>query len=380
MPTTPFVPSIPRCLWGLLAVMPAVGAPLPTDPPPLTPQEIQVRWAPPAAELYAGQTFELTLEVTTGGSEEESGLLQLFPQTLDLPVQIEAFGGLERLTLAPPTAGRGPTAVVDGSMIAGTGPYVDPADPARQLYRLTRRLRAVRAGRIELPAPIARYATATEFREDFVRGRIPVDRIERSARGEALVLEILPLPESDRPFSFDGAIGGYALEQAVDPNAVRVGESMVLHVLVRGATPFDDVPAPRVESMDGLDVLGVKRASVEDGTSFTFELVARSMDATLTPQVTFTSFDPLAASPAYVTLSPGRLPVSIRPAAPGEEEAQAPPLVGAQGAQQTPDERTGEGTTERPRLVWTPLVLGSILAIAFASVVRRRRARGATTP
>lgn len=377
-------------LVGALAVPVGAGAPLPAQDRPLATDVLRVQWVVPAAPVYAGQTFELSLDVLLEGDVEGAGLLQLFPQPVELPVQVDGFARVERLQLAPwPDDEAAARVVVDGDVAPADGPFTVEGDPDGVVrYRITRLAQLLRSGAVELPAPTARYAIATEFRDDFVQGRVPVDRIERNARGSAATLEALGLPERGRPLTFDGAVGRFELLAAVEPRSAAVGETLSLRVLVVGATPFHAVPAPQVDAGDWVDILGVTRKDVEGGTEFTYDLVARSIEVKEMPPVTLTAFDPEADPPDYVKHTAPELAVSISPAFTAETFA---PVAGrgnttsgsgpggSDGFGGSGDAGPGEAE-EGKKLLWTPLVLGMILSLAFLSVVRRRMllARGAS--
>ncbi|MEM9802953.1 MAG: hypothetical protein AAGA20_21695, partial [Planctomycetota bacterium] len=184
---------------------------------PNAPQEVEleVRWIAPD-RLFVGQTFDLAVEIEIPAPPDELGFVQLFARPLDLPVQLDAFAGVDGLVFAPGADGEGPTLVVDGEVVAGD------AVGAQLAWRIVRRARASRAGAIALPAPSVRFATATRFEEDLVRGRVPLDRTESVARGEATELAVNALPEVGRPIEFEGAIGAFELLASVDRNAVDV--------------------------------------------------------------------------------------------------------------------------------------------------------------
>lgn len=361
--------------------------PLPPGAAPFADEVVSIEWSTVPETIYAGQTFDLSFDVLV---LESAGLLQLFPQVLDLPLQIEAFGRVDRIGLAPPatvtsddqtatSAGAiaRATVVVDGDVVTAVGPFAleGDADGIRR-YRVTRQAHVYRAGLIELAAPTARYATATAFREDLVRGRVPVDRSEQTARGAATSLEVISLPRDGCPVTYDGAVGTFELSLAVEPRAARVGDTVRLSVHVAGATPMHGVPAPRVDAGDDVDILGTSRRAEDDGTTFVFELAFRTTTPTETPAVTLTAFDPDADPPGYFIHTVPALPVAIRAPAP-----ETSPRMGQGTASTTSPPDPGNGSVDepdedsRPKLIWTPLVLGGILSLAFLSRLRRRRLR-----
>jgi hypothetical protein len=343
---------------------------------PVQAQEVELRWLPPDGDIYQGQTFELTLEVMAT-TPEAGGFVQLFPQPLGLPLQLEGLTSLEQLELMP-WADRGECSLVlDGEIVRATD--VDP-DPAVTQLRLTRLARARRSGEIALPETAGRYAVSSAFREDLVRGSVPVDRVERAALGALLVLDILPLPEAGQPVNFEGAVGPMTVKVSVEPNRVRVGETLQLEVTLLGGSLNEGRAEPRLTAVDGLRLIGTLseglRAEGRFGRTFRYDLEATSTAPTLTPTVSLVAFDPEAAPPGYRTLTAGPLPIAIRPGPrSGTSAGTAPEAIAGQEPPPAPLEDADE-PPKKGRLIWTPAVLLFIVVLAALSARRRRRSGG----
>ena len=335
---------------------------------PVHAQEVELRWELPAGDIYQGQTFPLTLEVTAT-APAQGGFVQLFPQPLGLPVQIEGFGAIEQLELVPREDTGDCSVVLDGELARAQD--LDP-DPSVTRLRLTTLARPRRSGPAALPEITARYAVTSAFRDDLVRGSVPVDRTEGAARGAGATLDVLPLPEADQPIDFEGAVGDITLEVSVTPNRVMVGETLQLEVSCLGGSLNDGRAEPRLEAVEGLRVVGRRSERTwggqRVGRTFWYDLEATSTAAIATPAIRLVTFDPLADPPAYRTLEGPPLPVAIRPA-PG---SATPPSPGAQGAPAV-GEQPAPDPAEKPRLRWTPAVMGFIVLLAVASTLRRRR-------
>lgn len=351
--------------WCPLAL--AMGAAA-AGAPPVHAQEVALRWDLPARDIFQGQTFPLTLEVTAT-APPRGGFVQLFPQPLGLPIQIEGFGAIEQLELVPRADTGDCSVVLDGELTRASD--LDP-DPNVTRLRLSCLARARRSGPAALPAITARYAVTSAFRDDLVRGSIPVDRTEGSARGDAVTLNVLPLPEADQPIDFEGAVGSLALEVGVTPNRAMVGETLQLEVSCLGGSLNDGRAEPRLEAVEGLRVVGHRSERTLEGDrvgrTFWYDLEATSTAAIATPAVRLVIFDPVADPPAYRTLEGAPLPVAIRPA-PGSAPSSPPSAPGAPAT----EEDSAPEPSEKPRLVWTPAMLGIIVLLAVASTLRRRR-------
>ncbi len=348
-----FSPPTPG--WRPLALAVGLAA---ASAPPLHAQEVELRWELPPGDIYQGQTFPLTL-VVTATAPAEGGFVQLFPQPLGLPVQIEGFGAVDQLDLVPLDGAGDCSVVLDGELVKAED--LDP-DPTVTRLRLTRLARTRRSGTAALPEITARFATTSAFREDLVRGSVPVDRSEGDARGDGATLPVLPLPEEGQPIGFEGAVGAMELEVSVAPNRVRVGETLRLRVSLLGGSLNSGRAEPRLEAVRGLRVVGERSEGIwggqRVGRTFWYDLEATSTAPTATPEVTLVTFDPELEPPAYRTLRGAPLPVAIRPA------EGSPPASTDTGAEDAPG---------KPRLLWTPAVMGFIVLLAVTSTLRRRR-------
>lgn len=347
------------------------------------PQEVTATWSAEPPAPYAGQSFQLLLTLSYDGSWAADSLVQLFPQGLDVPLQVTGFEGLpvaisllesppagpdSALTVGSPTR----TLAVDGQL--GRGSFI-PGDT--ESLRIQRTARVDRAQSVSLPPPEVRYAVATAFRSDFVRGRVPVDMVERSALGSAFALEIRSLPEKSRPFEFDGAVGTFSLSVDASPKSLRVGDTLELKLTVSGAGELPSSVTPRLAENEAFRTLGVARSSEGTDSTFTFQLEARDIAATATPSVTLCAFDPSGDSGRYDTLTSGEIPIAVRPAVNGPANGSRPDSIASTPGAAQPGETSGDADPTTPAMPWTLGVLAFIGIAAVVSAFRRIMIRSA---
>lgn len=326
--------------------------------------DIEVRWDVDPTVPYVGEAFELSLIVSFETTWADQSLAQLFPQELDTPLQLEGFDGvpesLEAVTT--PAIERGVSLVLDGEVVRAE--RFD--EGSRTTLRNARLFRARRAGTFDLPTPTVRYAFATEFRDDFVRGRVPVDLTELTTRGAEHAVEVRAIPEAERPVDFDGAVGEFSLEASLAPKSLEVGEITSFVVRVAGSAPLPPDVAPRLGAMDGFELISRSRRMEGSRTVFEFELRAVDETVTASPVARLVSFEPsgdaLDAS-SFSRIESEALPVAVRsrrnpPAAPQDADPNEP-------------------ASAAPRLPWTFGVLAFIAILAVVSSVRRIRYRTA---
>ena len=132
---------------------------------------------------------------------------------------------------------------------------------------------------------------------------------QRELASDSLVLNVLPLPETDRPASFTGAVGRYTVEGSVEPDRAMVGEAVSLAVRISGTGNVKALPAPALPEFDDIEVFPPsENADVRNDTdgmsgekSFTWVLVPRRPGTLVVPPIEYAWFDPDTES--YVTAS-----------------------------------------------------------------------------
>lgn len=334
------------------------------------PLEVSLAWVLPDRAVYAGETIPLSLGITVPEAWLDGNLLQLFPQPLDLPLQVRGFEGLGSGRLTPVERqddGATQSVVVDGTISHAVGPVISEGTNGRVASFTVRRwFKVQRPGTIQLPGAGAHYAYAESFRDDFVQGRVPVDRQTADAAGTAQALEVLAPPEDGRPFEFTGVVGPYHLTAQRAQSSVRVGEAVKVILRMRAS---DGRPHPTIEPRD-IQVeessvfveLGRTATTSEGETTIDISFGARSAGFHELPAASLTVFDPTLSPPAYrVARAPGP-GVQVRPAE-GASESAVPP---AGSSPSIPAEEPN------PKPYWTMAVGAFVFALAVASVIRRR--------
>ncbi|MBM4090943.1 MAG: protein BatD, partial [Planctomycetes bacterium] len=124
------------------------------------------------------------------------------------------------------------------------------------------------------------------------------------AAGTPLTFTIKPLPLSNRPESFAGAVGsGFSIDVAADRSVVRVGDPITLTISVRGDGNLENVPLPQLSADNGLspDVFQVpaeQPAGTFDGKTKEFKVTIRVKEPSVEqiPAIAFSWFDPVKES------------------------------------------------------------------------------------
>jgi len=162
------------------------------------------------------------------------------------------------------------------------------------LIEIRRTVLATAPGDLEATAPTARFACATKFREDFVRGRVPLDRREVVTKGSPRAISIHALPEDGKPNAFGGAVGDFTIraelaERRQDSSPFR------LSLIIQGKGNFERFEAPRLDHLTGVHVYGVldnkEQAARVHTRAITYDLAVAD-GATEIPAIPFTFFQP----------------------------------------------------------------------------------------
>lgn len=308
-----------------------------------------------------GEPFALRLRF---GFEREllrSGLVQLFQRPLDVPAQVfapalELLEGVQSLDAGEPEVG---ASFALGESITRAAPLADEQRAGRTyaVFAYERRVAALRAGELELGAPLLGFAHATRFQDDFVLGAVPLDRRDVLVRGRAARITILPLPEEGRPAEFTGAIGRFTLRASAEPRELVQGASLKLSLALEGEGDLSRCEPPDLHDLAGFHLQG---SLVERGAArleAVYDLAPLDARVLEVPAIRFAYFD--TTPPAgYRTIESQPIPIVVR-APEGSSPAAQEPASGA--------DEDGGGSSSL-------FTVGVVLAgLALVWLARRRR-------
>ncbi len=316
-----------RCGGLLLAI--AVGhhgrlvAQTPPAPPAAAPRAapplfVEVVGLPDRA--YVQQRLPFTLRIGVDAAWTASMAVPLFQQRLDQPFLVELpwlLAAEERAVEGvPPPAGSRTQRVALGDRVV---PFTVAAPVERDGTRYDvlewrGSWLPLAPGTAVLAPVVVRYAYATRFEQDFVRGRVPVDRQEATVATAASALIVVAWPPGAPP-GFTGAVGSYEVLGSPSPGPLVVGATCRMELRVAGVGNLDRIAVPPPPALAGWLVEGVRAGPVAPASrTFTFDLVPLVAGAQAWPALPFVSFEPTAQR--YVTVASAALPCTVAPAAP----------------------------------------------------------------
>lgn len=253
----------------------------------------------------------------------ETSLIQLFQRRVDVPAQVQApwLGGLpgaraverrDEPAGTPGTGARASFALNERLADAVLNEKRRGDERSFTVLELEQTFLPTEPGTLELPAPVLRFAYATRFEDDLLRGRVAVDRRDAVVRGRGLTLTITPLPEEGRPPDFGGAVGRFSVRAEAEPRELELGASLKLALVVEGDGDLEGFAPPRLEELAGFRVGGMLEERSATRRTLTYDLTPLHTTVAEVPAIAFTAFDP--GPPAgYRTVTTAPIPIAVRP-------------------------------------------------------------------
>lgn len=370
----------PRTLSVLLAAMLATGGErLAAQAPDVPRAFVEVLDVPPS--LWWQQPCELRVQIGIDAEWFRTAAVPLFQQPLDQPFQVVVpwlLGAEDRAVALVPVPAGVPSqrlAVGDRVVAAATVGHRQVDGRRFDLFELRYRWLPLAAGSSTIAPVELRYAFATAFADDFLRGRQPLDRREHSVWSAVHSLPVRALPREGRPPEFLGAVGEFTVRAETTATSVSVGEAFDVELTIDGDGNLGrmaPLPPPR---LPGFHVQGVREPRRSSGRTFVLSVVALRAGATSVPAIPFASFSPAAG--AYVVPRSEPLPLQVVPLPAG---VALPPAIAALVAADVEVQRAA-----RAWPWWGHGLLGLLLLLVGGGAaaswrrVRRRRQGGAAT-
>ncbi len=119
----------------------------------------------------------------------------------------------------------------------------------------------------------------------------------------SIPVTVLPFPKKDRPSYFEGAVGKFSMEVHTDKKEVKVGDPVVVRMIISGYGNLDTVSAPKVEPSESFKTYE-PQVSKKGSTKIYEQVFIPKTKGDLTlPVISFSYFDP--ASEKYETITAG---------------------------------------------------------------------------
>ncbi len=286
---------------------------------PTPPLFVEVEGLPPSC--WWQQPIDLVVRIGYDAAWFASSSVPLFARQLDQPFHVVVpwltSSDAHAVTLIEPRS-PAPQRVAIGEQVLVMHKHGQRrvGERSYELLELRCRWLPLLASETTLAPVRVRYAFATKFEEDFLRGRQPLDRQEATVTSAALAVQVKALPVP-APALFAGAVGEFSLRASTAAKSVVVGQPFVLLVEVTGFGNLVQWPPLAPKQLAGFHVQGVVERSSPGTRRFEVELLPLRAQLTAVPPLAFVAFSPRANG--YVTLTSEPVPVRIEPLATGAQ-------------------------------------------------------------
>ncbi|MFQ5738409.1 MAG: BatD family protein [Acidobacteriota bacterium] len=233
----------------------------------------------------------------------------------------------------------------------------------------------------------------SSFFDDFFSRSSPFGGVTtRLVQSNPISLEVLPLPQDQKPATFKGAVGRFAVESEVDKTQVKTNEAVTLKIRVSGAGNLPALTEPLLPVPPSFEKyppkVDAKTRTSEEGVSgektYEYVLIPRAPGTQEIPPVEIAYFDPKSktygvsrSDPILINVAKGKETGSAAQAGLSKQELK---LIG----QDIRFIKTRTGSLRRKgasligtRTLWLSAVI-PLLCLAGALVYRQRRDRAAS--
>lgn len=337
----------------------------------------------PRKNFVVGDTVTVKVRFTFDAGFFAENVILLFQRPigieamLDLPFFGESSALIADDTPSPRLPGQKTSEiVVNGQVMVGEISEIERDQKKFGVIEIEKRYRAAAEGKVVLAAPLARFAYASRFVDDFLNGKTPADRTLGCVFGDAHEIVVRTLPTENRPIDFSGAVGEFSISASVAEKDLRAGRSFRVRLEVKGDGDFASFAAPIFPKAKGLTVVGTLEEKSPLARVVEYEVIVDRGGAIEIPPIPFSYFDPREGA-GYRTISSAAIPLVLSGTAAAVDK---PPFTDDRIAVDLKDV-TALIDAKSPRRggesgVFLPIVC-LILPWAFAAFLRsaRRRAR-----
>lgn len=296
-----------------------------------TTDTMKLSLALPDRPIFVGETVPVTLTWLFRSQPQDDPRWAIPLMTMDAFTVSGPPAGSSRKTLTFPAGAK-------ELQLPYTVDQVDQGGLAYNRLTATFFLAPRKVGKLDVPASSVVAALATG-RADFF-GNAP-SRLFRAV-DVPRTLEVKPLPETDKPRNFAGAVGEqFAIDVQTSRSVVKLGEPVDLAIRVKSNQRLDTLALGRIDGDGGLPrdrfVVPADPPTGElsdDGKTKTFKVtVLVTGPATEVPAIAFSYFDPAKAAYQTIHSEPIALSVAGGSVVGAGDVVAARPTGPAQGSQ-----------------------------------------------
>jgi len=147
------------------------------------------------------------------------------------------------------------------------------------------------------------------FDDDFFSSRFGYETYPVDLESEEIPVTILPFPKENRPVDFQGAVGDFSMDVYIDPSEVKVGDPVVVRMVVRGEGDLDTVTVPQLSSTQNFKTYESEVTKKGDKKTYEQILIPKTTTVEEVPPVSFSFFNPTIGR--YETIRKGPFPLKV---------------------------------------------------------------------
>ncbi len=224
-------------------------------------------------------------------------------------------------------------------------------------YTFRSNLSALKPGKFKLGPATSELLFEVEARGNANAFQHPFFRQmeQRTAKPQSsdIDINVLPLPDSDRPAGFKGLVGDFDISINAEPHELSVGDPISVEMNITGSGNFDSLTAPELTSAGDWKTYPARRLNVrqpdptgeahDQRATFNQVLIPKKLLAEI-PPFEFSYFSPTKKQ--YVTACTSPLPIRVK-------ESVTPPAPRVTGPLET---TSGEQSPAEPEKISQPQV------------------------
>lgn len=128
----------------------------------------------------------------------------------------------------------------------------------------------------------------------------PYKTLQLQLKSKPATIQVMPLPDADKPSNFSGIVGNYNLLVNINKNTVKQNESITLTATVSGAGDIKLIQPPTLQlppELESFDPQVVEKIYIENDTIkghkvFTYTIVPSTIGQYTVPALSFSYFNP----------------------------------------------------------------------------------------
>ncbi len=168
------------------------------------------------------------------------------------------------------------------------------------------------------------FPTGDPMVDDIMGIQIPVQLVSPE-----IPIEVNELPSTNKPKSFMGDVGKFALSASIDKADVKANDAIKLTVTISGTGNINFIQLPKINFPEGIenyppsstDTTQISKEGIEGQKTFTVVLIPKKEGSFSIPGITYSYFDPKKKE--YVTIETPAFAIHVAPADPSKDVSES---------------------------------------------------------